>query len=202
MELPHFAELLERQLDGIVRLTHPQVSRLHSHFALLVKWNQRLNLTSLRSAQEIVIRHYCESIFFGVHMPNAPDGTTIADLGAGAGFPGAPMAVLRPGWQLTLIESHQRKAVFLRESTRGWHNVSVVSGRWEDVAERFEYVVSRAVRPEDVLTAIPQLGGRVGLLLGEGDVSKVRKRSDILWNEPIPTRWGERRICAYGVCST
>src|SRR5271165_1621206 len=148
MELPRFAELLLRQLDSIVSLSPAQISSLHSHFELLLKWNQRINLTSVRSSEEIITRHYCESIFFGVHLPDAPDGSRILDLGSGAGFPGVPMAVLRPGWGITLLESHQRKAVFLRESTRGWSNVSVAAQRIEAVSARFDWLVSRAVKLE------------------------------------------------------
>src|SRR5579863_1274160 len=103
MELPRFAELLARQLEGIVDLSPAQISSLHIHFELLLKWNQRINLTSVQSSN-IITRHYSESIFFGLHLPEAPDGTSVVDLGTGAGFPGVPMAVLRPGWQVTLVE--------------------------------------------------------------------------------------------------
>src|SRR5208337_5462263 len=176
MELPRFAELLSRQLNGIANLSAPQVSSLHSHFELLLKWNQRINLTSVRSPEEIITRHYCESIFFGAHLPDAPDGFRILDLGSGAGFPGVPMAVLRPGWRITLLESHQRKAVFLRESTRGLPNVSVVSQRIEAVSARFDWLVSRAVKLEDVLGAIPRVSSLVGLLMGEADRPELQQR--------------------------
>lgn len=199
MELPHFADLLGHQLEGIVKLSPSQVSSLHSHFELLLKWNQRINLTSVRSPEEIISRHYCESIFFGTHLPDAPYGTRIADLGSGPGFPGVPMAVLRPDWRLTLVESHQRKAVFLRESTRGWNNVSVLAKRAESIHEQFDWVVSRAVGIEAVLEQVPQLSPRVGLLTSEGDLNQNGNRPDILWNEPVPAPWGDRRVCVYGL---
>src|SRR6266487_5994959 len=118
MELPLFAELLTQQLHGIAELTPSQVASLYSHFLLLSKWNVRMNLTSWAVPREIITRHYCESIFFAAKVPGAPDGTSIVDLGSGAGFPGVPMAILHPGWQVALVESHQRKSVFLKESTR------------------------------------------------------------------------------------
>lgn len=198
MELPRFAELLTHQLNGIADLSPSQISALHSHFELLLSWNPRINLTSVRSPDEIVTRHYCESIFLGANLPDAPDGTTIIDLGAGAGFPGVPMAVLRPGWQVTLLESHQRKAVFLRESTRGWPKLSVISNRANAVSARYDWLVSRAVRVKDVLEVVPRLSQRVGLLMGEADLDELQKRHDIAWSGPLRLPWGERRICVFG----
>ena len=198
MELRHFAELLSRKLVGIVDLSQDQVSFLHLHFEFLLRWNQRLNLTSIRSLEEIITRHYCESIFFGLHLPGAPDGISVLDLGSGAGFPGVPMAVLRPDWQVTLVESHKRKSVFLRESTRGLHNMAVLSVRVEAVEDRFGWLVSRAVRLPDVLAQVPRLSGRVGLLMGEADLGELNERCDIGWSQPVRVPWGDRRICVYG----
>jgi 16S rRNA (guanine527-N7)-methyltransferase len=198
VELRHFAELLSRELAGIVDLSWEQVAFLHAHFELLLRWNQRLNLTSVRSPEEIITRHYCESIFFGLHLPAAPDGISVLDLGSGAGFPGVPMAVLRPEWQVTLVESHKRKGVFLRESTRGLHNVSVLSERVESVEDRYGWLVSRAVRLPDVLSQVPRLSGRVGLLMGEADLGELHESCDIEWSEPVRVPWGDRRICVYG----
>src|SRR5690349_5702848 len=135
MEPPRwFADLLLGTLDGIVQLSAFQVGQLYSHYELLVKWNEKINLTSVRSAEELVVRHYCESLFFGSHLPDAVAGTSIADIGSGAGFPGLPMAILRPDWRVSVVESHQRKAVFLREGSRGLDNVAVVPKRAESVS--------------------------------------------------------------------
>lgn len=202
MELPRFAGLLTSQLSGIVELSSEQIFALYSHFELLLAWNQRINLTSVRSADEMIARHYCESIFLGVHLPEAPHGTSIVDLGSGAGFPGVPMAVLRSAWRVTLLESHQRKAVFLRESTRRLHNVRVNAARAESVEGAFDWLVSRAVRSPEVLAQIPRLSRRVGLLIGESDLSGVGDRTNIEWSEPIRVPWGDRRIFIYGKCST
>jgi len=201
MELPRFAELLSAQLGGIADLSASQISQLHSHFSLLLQWNQRINLTSVRSPEEIITRHYCESLYFGVRLPDAPDGTAIADLGSGAGFPGVPMAVLRPGWRLILVESHQRKAVFLRESTRALHNIRVLAERAESVHERFDWLVSRAVRPAEVLAQVPRLSSKIGLLIGEGELGELHTRRDVRWSGSIRAPWGEKRFCAFGEVS-
>ena len=198
MELPHFADLLARRLEGIIQLSAPQIGQLYSHFVVLLKWNEGINLTSVRSPEEMITRHYCESIFFALHLPEARQGAKIADVGSGAGFPGVPMAVLRPDWQLTLIESHQRKSVFLRESARVLRNVRVLAERAEVVSEQFDWLVSRAVRAGDVLAQVPRLSPRVGLLVGESDLPELTAQRTLTWGAPIPIPWSERRFCVYG----
>jgi 16S rRNA (guanine527-N7)-methyltransferase len=197
-----FAELLEKELRPWLALSEHQVGQLWEHYEILLRWNDRINLTSIAPGEEMVIRHYCESLFFGAHLPAASDVISILDLGSGAGFPGVPIAILRPAWKITLLESHQRKAVFLRESTRGLPNISVSARRAESVSVRFEWVVSRGVDPKEVLKNVPRLAPRVGLMLGEDDFSAIQSFPDIAWSQPVRLPWGDRRICVYGVCST
>lgn len=196
-----FADLLQERLLGIAALSAAQIGQLYRHYALLVRWNEKINLTAVRAPEEIVVRHYCESLFFGVHLPDGVSGTTVVDLGSGAGFPGFPTAVLRPDCRVTLVESHQRKTVFLRESTRGLDNIVVEGQRAEVLLGSYDWVVSRAVRVEDVLEQVPRLGGRVGLLMGEADLETLKARADIVWQPPVKVPWGERRVCSFG-CST
>ena len=194
-----FEEVLERELRPWLTLSLEQLTRLYSHYELLVRWNQRINLTSIEPGPQTVIRHYCESLFFGTHLPAGPGPVTIVDIGSGAGFPGIPMAVIRSDWRVTLVESNRRKAVFLREATRGWNNVSVLDQRAEEVAGTFDWAVSRAVDPDEVLLSLPRLAARIGLMLGEDDFSKVKLRSDIAWLEAVRLPWGDRRLCVLGM---
>jgi 16S rRNA (guanine527-N7)-methyltransferase len=203
MDVPRwFADLMESELRGIVSLSSEQLARLHSHYELLVKWNQRMNLTSICSPEEIVIRHYCESLFFGAEMAKAGGGGSIVDVGSGAGFPGIPVAVLHPEWRVTLVESNVRKSVFLRESSRGLTNVTVKAVRAESLAEHFDRVVSRAVKPEDVLRLLPRLAGQVGLLLGETDLASIRDSRGFRWLDPVKLPWGDHRLAVFGECFT
>src|SRR6266849_6476088 len=126
-----FADLLKQELQGRVDLSDSQIAQLHEHYELLQRWNQKINLTSIPSGPEAVVRHYCESLFFAANLPVTAKAR-IADLGSGAGFPGVPIAILRPEWVVALIESHKRKAVFLREATRGLGNAVVLANRAED----------------------------------------------------------------------
>src|SRR5271157_4701791 len=131
---------------------------------MLLRWNRKLNLTSIRNREEAIQRHYYESLFLAMHLP--PGAWKIADVGSGAGFPGFPVAVLRPDCQVTLIESHQRKAVFLREASRKQANIRVLAKRAEDVKERFDWVISRAVSYEDLSPVLKKLAPNADLLTG------------------------------------
>jgi 16S rRNA (guanine527-N7)-methyltransferase len=193
-----FGDLLERELRRSLTLSEQQVHQLYEHYELLQLWNKKINLTSVKAGVETVIRHYCESLFFGAHFPGDPERVAVADLGSGAGFPGVPLAILKPEWKVALIESNQRKAVFLRESTRDLNNVSVLAERAEDISIAYDWLVSRAVSPDEVLKNVPRLASQVGLMLGEDDFSTVKSISNIAWSEPLRLPWGDRRICVYG----
>ena len=100
---------------------------LEAHYQLLLKWNQKLNLTS----EESLERHYGESLFLAEHLPAGRSGLSISVRGGLSRF---PVAVVRPECEVTLIESHQRKAVFLKEASRKPPNIRVLAKRAEDVA--------------------------------------------------------------------
>jgi len=191
-----FAETLYKELDPWVTLTVDQIDSLYRHFELLERWNKRMNLTAIQSGPGMVIRHYCESLFFTAQLPGEP--ASIADIGSGAGFPGIPMAVLRPNWSVTLVESNQRKAVFLKEATRTLGNVLVKGCRAEDLTETFDRLVARAVAPGDMLVLIPRLAPKIGLMIGEEDILLLKSAKHIAWSEPVRLPWGDRRVCMFG----
>jgi 16S rRNA (guanine(527)-N(7))-methyltransferase RsmG len=181
-----------------VALSDTQIAELQDHYELLQLWNRKINLTSIPSGREAVIRHYCESLYFAANLP-AKDDVSVADMGSGAGFPGIPLAILKPEWTVTLIESHQRKAVFLKEATRHLKNTAVIPSRAKDVKQAFKFLVSRAVNPDDVVANVPRLASAIGLMLGEDDWQRCKTNPAIVWNDPIRLPWGDRRLCAYGV---
>lgn len=183
-------------------LSPSQIAQLYAHYELLLRWNQRMNLTTVKPGPQMVIRHYCESLFFAAHLPAANPGISVVDVGSGAGFPGIPMAILKPEWRVILVESVQRKSVFLRESTRTLTNISVFNQRIEDVASKVDWLVARAVDPEEVLLQVPRLAPNIGLMIGEEDFSVIRTNSRIAWSEPLRLPWGDRKLCVYGRCST
>jgi 16S rRNA (guanine527-N7)-methyltransferase len=171
------ARLLIPYLDeksGSSSLHDPQVPadlyfQLSAYLDLLLKWNARTNLTAIRDPQEIVRRHFGESLFAGRHL-GAPE--TLLDLGSGAGFPGLPIALLYPQIRVTLAESQNKKATFLREAVRTLElsNVEVWAARAEALpaTRQFRTVTLRAVdNMEAALLAARALvapGGQLAIL--------------------------------------
>jgi 16S rRNA (guanine527-N7)-methyltransferase len=178
-----FKDLLAAEFAPYGVLSELQLNQLDSHFRSLEQWNARLNLTRIRDLEDSVRFHYCESLFLARFLP--PGSLRIADIGSGGGFPGIPVAIARPECEVTLIESHQRKAVFLRESSRDLKNVRVLSKRAEEIADNFDWMISRAVAPADVLSL--RLADSVALLIGEDDAADLRGSTG-----HIP--WGNHRV--------
>jgi 16S rRNA (guanine527-N7)-methyltransferase len=191
--LREFAEILKDGLRGAVPVSAEQVNALQAHCEMLLRWNARINLTSVTGLCEVIERHYCESLFLGGKVDA---GTwSIADIGSGGGFPGVPIAILRPECRVVLVESHQRKAVFLRESTRQLANVRVVAGRSEAIREVFDWVVSRAVAYPDLQPVLERYSRRAALLTGDLGPDDM---PGYLWEERVELPWGKQRVLWLG----
>ena len=127
----------------------PDWPHIHAQLAvyleLILKWNARTNLTAIRTPEEIVRRHFGESLFAGAHLGPCQ---TLLDFGSGAGFPGLPIQLLRPDIAVTLAESQGKKASFLREAIR---SLSLPTEVWPSRVEampatrQFDAVTLRAV---------------------------------------------------------
>ncbi len=168
-----FKTLLALEFSPYGLLAPQQLTLLEEHYRLLLRWNQKINLTRITSLQDAVRYHYCESLYLATHLPEG--ALRIVDIGSGAGFPGLPVAIYRPECAVDLVESHRRKAVFLREAARKLTNVRVLAQRAEAVIDSYDWTISRAVRPDYVLKL--NLAPHVAVLGVEGD--------------SLP--WGERR---------
>ena len=178
--------LLQKGADWLgLELTPVQVSQFAVYASELLVWNEKFNLTAITDLEQIQIRHFLDSLtcflgFPGVGRSRRPlsrlpslEGVALMDVGAGAGFPGLPLAIARPAMYLTLLESVRKKTDFLDHVIRviGLKEVSVITGRAEDVArahdhrERYDVVVSRAVAELAVLVeyCLPfvKVGGRL-----------------------------------------
>ena len=129
------------------------VSGVSVYLDLLLKWNARMNLTSIRTPELMVTRHFGESLFVARHLPL--EAKTLLDVGSGAGFPGLPVQLARPDLRVTLAESQNKKGAFLREAVRVLRLRSVVwGGRVEAMPPewRFDVVALRAV--DDPVSAL------------------------------------------------
>jgi 16S rRNA (guanine527-N7)-methyltransferase len=152
-------------------LTTQQIGLLFGHYESLVKWNKVMNLTRVDSLEEAAVRHYGESLFLACHLPKGI--ARVADIGSGPGFPGFPLAVARPEIEVTLVEPVAKKAAFLRVAAR-IPNVSIKQCRSDQLRGEFDWLVSRAVKAEEVLEASSRLGARVALLVSASDALLLR----------------------------
>ena len=107
--------LRERAADFGVQFTHDDLEQLGSYYELLLKWNPRLHLVAPCSPEEFATRHLLESL---VLLPHLPNGARVTDVGSGGGLPIIPCLIMRADLRATLIESSQKKVVFLREVCR------------------------------------------------------------------------------------
>ena len=134
-------------------------TQFSTYLDLLLKWNARTNLTAIREPEEIVRRHFGESLFAGRQLAPCK---TLLDFGSGAGFPGVPIQLWRPDIKVTLAESQNKKATFLREVVRTLGlKTEVWAGRVEamPLERRFDVVAMRAV--DDMPVALREARERV-----------------------------------------
>lgn len=123
--------------------------RFGRYLELLLRWNERMNLTAVREPEAIIARHFIECSAAALKLP--PDTATLLDYGSGAGFPGIPIALLRPEIRVTLAESQFKKAAFLEEALR------VVDLRCEVFARRVDTLPKERVFDAITLRAVDKM---------------------------------------------
>jgi len=115
----------------------------------LLKWNQKINLTAIRSEKGIVLKHFLDSLSVHPYLPNC---SSILDIGSGAGFPGIPLKIIQPTLEVTLIDSVRKKVDFQKHIIRtlGLKGIEAIHGRVQDkgilksLGGRFDITLSRA----------------------------------------------------------
>ncbi|HVN21059.1 MAG TPA: 16S rRNA (guanine(527)-N(7))-methyltransferase RsmG [Dongiaceae bacterium] len=189
LPVTRIAELLQPFL-GDETVPPALFDQLHAYLDLLLRWNARMNLTAVRSPEQIVTRHFGESLFASRVLQRAgllAITPSLSDIGSGAGFPGVPIKLLTPAIPLTLIESQNKKATFLREVLRTLKLTAaeVFCGRAEAWDKAAAIVTLRAVEKfETVLPVAVGLvapGGTLCLLIGEAQLPKVRSALRCGW---------------------
>ena len=160
-------ERLETGLDALA-LDRAIAGPLSDYLELLLRWNRTYNLTAVRDPLDMVDKHLLDSLAMHPYVDAiAAAGGALADLGTGAGLPGIPLAIAKPGLGVTLVESNGKKVRFMREVVRklGLQDVQVAESRIEalDLPGRFDAITARALA---TLPLILELGGH--LLKPEG----------------------------------
>jgi 16S rRNA (guanine527-N7)-methyltransferase len=204
---PLSADLIGKALREFqLEATPVQVAAIQRYMAMLLAWNEKINLTAIRDPLEVLYRHFCESMYAAVAVPLQTG--RLADVGSGGGFPGLALKIACPELQVVLIESNVKKATFLAEVVRelGFSDTQVLVSRYEELGEEItplNFVCSRALgefakflswaRSERVAAerAILWLGGR--------DIEEVKKISGWSWKEPIAIPHSLQRFLLVGL---
>ncbi len=176
---------LAYQLLGY-RLSRRQLQAFSRYEELLLEWNAHLNLTAIRNAEMIRIKHFLDSLTCLLAMKELTNQRVI-DIGTGAGFPGIPLKIAYPSIALTLVESVGKKAAFCETIVRelGFSSVTILAMRAEETAhlpehrERYDWAIARAVAAlptlVEYLLPLVRIGGAALAMKGESAAAEVHQ---------------------------
>lgn len=151
MEYEEFKSELIKQLKKIdIEIDEEKVIKFYKYMNLLIEWNEKINLTAIIEPNEIILKHFIDSITI---LKDIKDGSTVVDVGTGAGFPGIPLSIMNPTLKITLVDSLNKRLIFLQEviNELDLKNVELVHARAEEFGrnkkyrEKFDIATSRAV---------------------------------------------------------
>jgi len=194
--------LHEFQLEATVA----QIDAVQRYMAMLLVWNEKINLTAIRDPLEVLYRHFCESMYAAAAVPLHVG--RLADVGSGGGFPGLALKIVRPGLQVILVESNVKKATFLAEVVRelGFSDTRVIVSRYEDLGEEIaplDFVCSRALGEFDKFLSWARservAAEQAVLWVGGRDIQEVKKTGGWSWKEPIAIPHSLQRFLLVGV---
>lgn len=152
---------------------HFSVEQLEQFFAymnLLIEWNEKMNLTAIVEPNEIILKHFIDSITILKEIDN---NSKIIDVGTGAGFPGVPLSIMNPTLKITLADSLNKRLIFLQEVVNqlGLKNIEIIHARAEELGknkkyrENFDAATSRAVANlstlSEYLIPLVKVGGKI-----------------------------------------
>ena len=140
-----------------IELSEEQLSQLENYYKLLVSWNEKMNLTAITKPKDVAIKHFADSLSV-LNYVDIPKGASIIDVGTGAGFPGMVLKIARPDIKLTLLDSLNKRLVFLEDvldnlgiEAQLIHSRAEEGGQNIDLRECYDFAVSRAVAQLNVL---------------------------------------------------
>ena len=219
MEFEEFKEKLTEKLTEIqIDITDMQIKQFYDYMNLLIEWNKKINLTAIIEPDEIILKHFVDSLTINNEIKK---GDKIADVGTGAGFPGIPIKILNPENEVVLIDSLNKRLIFLNEviNKLGLQKISTVHARAEEIGhnilyrEQFDIVTSRAVAKLNVLLEymkpLTRIGGKCICLKGpniEQEISEAKNALEILGGEitkisEITLSWSDNKRTIINVLS-
>lgn len=190
-----------------VSLSDETIDILLKYLDLLLRWNRKINLTSVRTTEECITRHFGESFYLS-HVVRVHG--RLLDVGSGAGFPGLAVKLLTPELDVTLLEPVAKKRAFLKEVARNCElrSVRVLGSRIQECSlqkERgcFDIIATRAVGGlgSIIPAAIGLLksGGRLCLWLSRSQIDEIRTMNlEVQWLDPLPIPLSRERMIFVG----
>ena len=148
-------EFIEKVKLLNIKISDVQAENFFIYMKLLLEWNKKMNLTAITNEDEVILKHFIDSLTINKYM----NGKKVMDIGTGAGFPGIPLKILKKDLSITLLDSLNKRITFLEEVIRNLslENIQAVHARAEELAHKEEYreqydiAVSRAVAPMHTL---------------------------------------------------
>lgn len=193
--MEHDLSKLEMGIEELgIEITREQLQKFDRYIALLIQWNKVMNLTAIVEPEEIIVDHFLDSL--SILKEVKFEGTiSIIDVGTGAGFPGVPIKIMKPDIQIVLLDSLRKRTEFLsalRDELQ-LEDIEIIHSRAEDLArkeeyrEHFDFALSRAVAPLNILAeyCMPFIK-KGGLFISykgpaaQDEMEKARKAMDIL----------------------
>ena len=136
-----------------VEISEKQLEQFNSYFEILVEWNKVMNLTGITEYDEVLLKHFVDSLCFNPNKLIKSDKISLIDVGTGAGFPGLPIKIAYENVDVVLLDSLNKRIKFLDEviTKLGLKNIKTIhsraedGGRNKDLREKFDIAISRAV---------------------------------------------------------
>lgn len=190
MEREEFFKIIDNYSKKLnVVLSATQKNQFYDYMNLLIEWNEKINLTAIINPQEIIIKHFTDSITISRYIEKKD---SVADIGTGAGFPGIPLKIIRPELKIELVDSLNKRINFLNividklnlNDILATHSRIEEFGRNESKRENFDIVTSRAVANLNVLSEymlpLAKIGGRCICMKGPNVLDETNKSKNAI----------------------
>ncbi|OKZ65628.1 MAG: 16S rRNA (guanine(527)-N(7))-methyltransferase RsmG [Clostridium sp. 28_12] len=171
MEKKRFEEEMSKKSKILgVRFSVEQIEQFYKYMNLLIEWNEKMNLTAITEPKEIILKHFIDSITI---LKYIDDNSKLVDVGTGAGFPGVPLSIMNPTLKITLVDSLNKRLIFLQEVVKELNlkNIEIVHARAEEFGqnknyrEKFDIATSRAVANlatlSEYIVPLVKIGGKI-----------------------------------------